>query len=369
MSELVVLDKNTTDTIMEESDLTAQQLYNLSIVGVTFASTSKLRLTVNMVRTNTPPDPCAISEAVADPWVAAAEGGELSAVYGTDPWLCEGEEFTHVTTGECETYYQGNINMDMIGTSGITGNPVYGADIIALEPDDPCSYPDCQDNSAGLVNCYERWLNRGGGIDHAAENPYNGNVAVTYFAAYIDNTSIVGTPRIGIGVYIDPASTAENFTGYGLIADYGDETIKFVRWLNQPLSDYGTLLHTFTFAESAWLSQDQPSFGMFDNWVYDYVGDTINLEVWAWSAGFDIDITPTNLHRGVGLISVGSASPSDEDSGHIVGNGDPDFLFLWYIDCIPNVYAIPLDCCLIDVNGPSWGHCNPHSAEHQESCP
>ena len=87
MADIKVLDKNSTSVLKEEDDLTPQIMYVLDTSGVTFTENSKLRLAVNLVRTNTAveiceydpdnpgesPDPDAVIE---EPDLSCADGGD-----------------------------------------------------------------------------------------------------------------------------------------------------------------------------------------------------------------------------------------------------------------------------------------------------
>jgi hypothetical protein len=52
----------------------------------------------------------------------------------------------------------------------------------------------------------------------------------------------IGSPRSGFAFGIHPDSSAAAASLYGIVFDWTDNTCKLVRWLNQPLTSYGTTI-------------------------------------------------------------------------------------------------------------------------------
>ena len=62
---------------------------------------------------------------------------------------------------------------------------------------------------------------------------------------YIDKVSITtGNPVFGLVAYVASGSTKDNFTGYGQVYHHGSKTLSLVRWNNQAVNTYGTILAT-----------------------------------------------------------------------------------------------------------------------------
>ena len=56
-----------------------------------------------------------------------------------------------------------------------------------------------------------------------------------------------GSPVFGLVAYVSSGSTAENFSGYGTVYNHGSHTLAAVRWNNQSVNTYGTILGTLTY--------------------------------------------------------------------------------------------------------------------------
>lgn len=128
-------------------------------------------------------------------------------------------------------------------------------------------------------------------------------------------TTIVGTPRFGVCVRVDPTSTCASFTGYAVIADYTDQTVKLVKWVNQPLSSYGTILYSRAFDIDPnnnipfCLVIPTPAGGDC-NASWDLQGPAIPFTT-------DTSIPASDSNHNVGIIVLGSSSVNSEDSATI----------------------------------------------------
>lgn len=138
--------------------------------------------------------------------------------------------------------------------------------------------------------------------------PYNSNLIASLVNVPL---TIVGTPRIGVCVRVDPNSTCASFTGYATIADYTDRTVKVVKWVNQPLSSYGTILESTPF-------DVDPINNIPHCEVLPLTGGSGNCNN-SWIVRFintiaDASISATTTNNNVGLIVLGSSSANAEDS-------------------------------------------------------
>ena len=151
---------------------------------------------------------------------------------------------------------------------------------------------------------------------------------------HIPLSSVVGTPRVGIGVNVRNDSTAFDTRCYGLIADFADNTIKFVFWNNESLEDYGTILGSIsmddvTIDDKVYLNHFQyGGSGWFARQGNPEWPDKLFIR--NNSIGLGEVLAPTNLadlnHEGMGIIVVGvSGAPILHSCDLILPDGTEEF--------------------------------------------
>jgi hypothetical protein len=76
---------------------------------------------------------------------------------------------------------------------------------------------------------------------------FSGEATCEYAEHWATVTRIdTGFPVFGFVAWVSSGSTPDNFSGYGMIYNHGSGTLSAVRWNNQPLSGYGTILLSVT---------------------------------------------------------------------------------------------------------------------------
>jgi hypothetical protein len=130
---------------------------------------------------------------------------------------------------------------------------------------------------------------------------------------FIPDSTVVGTPRLGLAIRVSDDSTCDSATCYGLIADYTDSTIKVVVWNSQSLSDYGTIIQSIAMSNARTVFNGVSgvmlnAFGINSDANTNCTVGNIQYTI---GGGFSDLLTPHNevpcsaTNRSVGFIAVG----------------------------------------------------------------
>lgn len=109
---------------------------------------------------------------------------------------------------------------------------------------------------------------------------FSGDSICEYAEVWFNSISKIdtGSPVFGLVAYVASGSTADNFTGYGAVYHHGSHTMSAVRWNNQAVNTYGTLLLTVPYS---WQPYDYfylavaPNYTQSGSWDYYNNDDTI----------------------------------------------------------------------------------------------